>query len=262
MELKKPWIFPRIALGFTIAYPFVTNHLIATYDDWHLSNIYGKEIFDTDILRPNPLKFICIQLIVSVLAIILCLLLKKSKKDKLISGTAIILNIFMLLIYPMIYPLMFIGIPHNKKIGQIICMGNMKSIGLAISLYSDDYDSHIPPLGSNWNSLLKKYKFYHYDKRIIDNNVLHCPIVRTSKDSTYAINKKLTGINTDNIKNQENTIAIFESKPGKNLFGSKELLPKYPRHNGGENYVFFDGHAKWISREGLDFSNFQPEIEE
>ena len=210
--------------------------------------MYGKEILDTYVARIFPFfKFaLVVPLACSLLLFILCFILKKSKKDKANSINAFYISIvtvyFTLLVYA----------PFTRT-AQLSCLSNIKQLNLALLMYAEDYDSHIPPLKSNWNSTIEIYTR--------NNRLLHCPNVITSKDPTYAYNKNIVGLDINKIKNPNEAILLFESKPRKNLIGTNELLPKYPRHGVGDNYAFLDGRAKWIKRDGLDVSRFQPDIE-
>ena len=249
MKPEKPWIFPKIALGFTIIYIFILQYIIPPYLSL-LSYIYGKEFLNSDRKIFAQYNLALLPIIVSILIIILSLLLKKSKKDKETAFITFTISIFVALFTLIAFSR---GIPRPKAC-QASCLSNLKQIGIAISLYQEDYDSQLPPLGSDWNSTLESYT-----KTSV---IFHCPIVESSKYATYAFNNKIAGINVKNTSNPKELIAIFESNPGKNLFGSSELLQKYPRHSGGDNYGFLDGHAKWIKRYGPDISKFQPVLAE
>ena len=247
MNSEKPWVFPKIALYFAIAYPAIIiflGQLIILL----VINIYGTEILDTDLIDRTASKIVYIPLAFSVSMVILCGFLKKSEKDKSNAFKALIISIVALCFSFVMFDISV----ARYKARQSGCLSSIKQISLAFLIYENDYDSHLPPLGSNWNSILKEYK--------IGDGMLHCPNVENSKDPTYALNKNLAGLNVNNVKNPENTILIFESKPGKNLFGTSELLPKYPRHFDGDEYGFLDGHAKSMKRKELITSKFQPII--
>lgn len=49
----------------------------------------------------------------------------------------------------------------------------------------------------------------------------------------------------------ENAVAVLERGCGVALSGGPALLPDEPRHLGGDNYGFADGHAQWIERKQL-----------
>ena len=251
MNSEKPWIFSKIALYFAFVSPFVTSfvsYFVNNLHFWLLTSRYGKEILiDTDATKRIAFNFDIIPIILSLSIILLCFLLRKSNEDKKTAGIAFVVTIFMISVFS-------VSCSDRFKPRQAACLSNIKQIGLAIKIYEDDYDSHLPPLNSNWNIIFEDYKY------ILSIKYLDCPNVKSSKDPSYAFNKNLAELNENRIIKQRDTIAIFESKPGKNLFGTSELLPKYPRHNGGENYGFLDGHAKWLEREGLDISKFQPII--
>ena len=248
MNSEKQWIFSRIAFYFAIAFPLIML-ILKLLHVLLLRRMYGTEILDAYSARILPFFKIAIivPLAYSLLIFILSRILKKTEKDKETSLNALAISILAVYFTSIIYVNLFAKtrVPH--------CLSNIKQLNYALRLYADDYDSHLPPLKSNWNSTLEVYTK--------NNRLLHCPSVITSKDPTYAYNKNIAGLDINKIKNPNETFSIFESKPGKNLIGTSELLPKYPRHDVDDNYAFLDGRAKWIKRDGLDASMFQPDIE-
>jgi hypothetical protein len=64
----------------------------------------------------------------------------------------------------------------------------------------------------------------------------------------YAFNAALDGISPDGIEDPARTVVFLESELGWNASGGPEALPDVPRHRGGDNYGFADGHDEWIKR--------------
>jgi len=64
----------------------------------------------------------------------------------------------------------------------------------------------------------------------------------------YAYNMALSGSPKGLIPNPASTAMVLESDAGWNATGGPELLLGEPRHFGGENYGFADGHVQWIKR--------------
>ena len=76
---------------------------------------------------------------------------------------------------------------------------------------------------------------------------LACP--RAPRDSSgYAYNAALSGVRVGDLRNPSRTVVIFESDGAEDHAGGSEMLPERPRHSGGDNYGFADGHAQWIKR--------------
>ena len=58
-----------------------------------------------------------------------------------------------------------------------------------------------------------------------------------------------------------NTVMLFDSIPGKNLIGGRELLPHPPRHSAGQTVGFLDGHAKQFTTDHLADFLWRPQSE-
>jgi prepilin-type processing-associated H-X9-DG protein len=74
-----------------------------------------------------------------------------------------------------------------------------------------------------------------------------CPEAR-SAESGYAYNAALSSAMYDSLSDAALTVVIFESDKGWNASGGPELLTDMPRHLGGDNVGFADGHAAWLGR--------------
>jgi prepilin-type processing-associated H-X9-DG protein len=75
----------------------------------------------------------------------------------------------------------------RKKANQILCISNLKQIGLAFSMYADDFDTYTPPTCSayseagSWYGMLKSNGYLQYDAK---KNLVSCPAFRNSFDPT------------------------------------------------------------------------------
>jgi prepilin-type processing-associated H-X9-DG protein len=81
-------------------------------------------------------------------------------------------------------------------------------------------------------------------------NRVRCPVAAKPTHS-YALNLALAGLRDDEIQEPSRLVAFFESDAGWNAAGGPELLPAEPRHLGGDNYAFADGHVIWLPRKKL-----------
>lgn len=156
------------------------------------------------------------------------------------------------------------------------CLSNMKQMGLAFRMYTDDNNGGYPPalhehdVGS-WIEGLQKYT--------TDNLVRQCPTdpsinwgeTRGTRRSSYAINFYFTppgphdhhgenGYWKDSmVQNPANSIYICEVavnsteesvRPAEWLEGADpEQEVRTKAHNDGSNYTFIDGHAQWMKFE-------------
>lgn len=126
------------------------------------------------------------------------------------------------------------------------CLSNIKQISIGILMYQDDYKDCYPDF-KNWNEAV-----YPYTK---SDRLLICPVTQREKSvkvPTYAINVNLRDKKGSDIPKPGETLLIFDSVPGRNMAGDARLLPAEPRHNGGSNIGFADGHAKWYKTNGRE----------
>jgi len=91
--------------------------------------------------------------------------------------------------------------------------------------------------------------------------ILHCPYAPEESLPTYAMNRRLKSVLSARIETPANTVMLFDSIPGKNLSGGREVLPDPPRHRNGDNNIgFVDGHAKSVSQKNLSFLLWTPHL--
>lgn len=127
------------------------------------------------------------------------------------------------------------------------CISNLKCISSAMLAYSQDYDECLPP-GDRWNeALVPDFASRQY---------FVCPSVG-GNEPTYALNKCIAGRDLQEIASPDKVAMLFDSIPGRDKCGAKELLPPGGRHSGGNYFAFADGHVKWISKE-LKSVKFSP----
>ena len=142
---------------------------------------------------------------------------------------------------------------HYGGAHRTSCLSNVKQLGLAFSMYLQDYDEHYP-LPKAWNEGI-----YPYTK---NTEILRCPYAREEKLPTYAMNRGLKSVLSARIETAANTVMLFDSIPGKNLSGGRELLPDPPRHgkNDDNSIGFVDGHAKGVSQKNLSNLLWSPPL--
>ena len=139
----------------------------------------------------------------------------------------------------------------REKARQTSCLSNVKQIGLAGRMYSQDYDEQIVPaylynMPSScdlWNERLDPY--------IKNLQVFRCPS-EGSQALGYGVNRQLYlahscyGVTLSQIKYPSETIFCGDSNGYRfdaAWWGNWVFIPT--RHNGGANLGFVDGQAKW-----------------
>jgi prepilin-type processing-associated H-X9-DG protein len=134
------------------------------------------------------------------------------------------------------------------------CASNLKQLGNALMMYCQDHDERYPP-AERWDTLLEAYikrpspflcaTDLQTGQRLWEE--------RSSKILSYAINSNLDRRSLAEITSPDKTVALFESslnQPGAR--GTEEAICRPPRHLGGNNYGFADGHVQRL-RTAPDF---------
>lgn len=161
------------------------------------------------------------------------------------------------------------------------CLSNVKQYALAMQAYTQDYDGNYPLITTaihakghaedtpiEWYDLLLPY---------MKGKSLYCPLrelregeIETVRTVGYAMNSNLNGgvplqsnseynvgKNEARVSYQSRLVTVFDSRVSTYATGgpdlelgrsdekSRKLTEGYRRHNGGANYAFADGHAKW-----------------
>ena len=116
---------------------------------------------------------------------------------------------------------------------QAACLSNLKQIGLALLMYTQDHDEDLP--AENWVEEVLPY--------LNNRQLFICPS-REGILVGYAFNEALLGANLADIAAPAETVLAFESNIGGDApFGGPDDVPPNGVHEGMINVVFADGHA-------------------
>jgi prepilin-type processing-associated H-X9-DG protein len=126
---------------------------------------------------------------------------------------------------------------------RVKCLNNVKQLGLAELMYASDYDELYPP-ANRWCDATYPY--------IKSWELHHCPADTAA--FSYAMNHKLSRVSLSKVAEPMHTICLYESSTGRknecDQHGSPgDSVPVPPRHQGGNNFGFVDGHAKSLEPE-------------
>jgi len=138
--------------------------------------------------------------------------------------------------------MLFLVFPRARATAhKAICRAYVSHLSCALRMYVHDYDECFPPT-TNWCDVFDPY---------VDNReVFVCPAA-SDLPCGYAFNASLTGASLADVYDPSQTVAIFESDRGWNAAGGQDLLPYEPRHLGGYNFGYVDGHYAWVSEEAI-----------
>ncbi len=155
----------------------------------------------------------------------------------------------------------------RAKARQTSCLSNVKQISLALQMYAQDYDECYPVVnhttGYGWWGPLQTY--------VKNAQMFRCPAYKaksTDPESDYSLNGLFAhGSSMSIFENSAEQICIAVRHPDCTEAGyhpwpddhsSWDDLSAYTEfkshiateiHNGGSNYGFADGHAKWLKWE-------------
>lgn len=153
--------------------------------------------------------------------------------------TFMVLPIFAAILFP-------VFARAREKAMQTSCMANLKQLQLGVHMYCAEWNEHLP-FRDNWCDATHAH--------IRNENVYVCPSLRGERCG-YAYNAGLDRLTLDDLREPARTAGLFDAKGGWNLAGGAELVD--PRHNGGANVAFADGHVKWTPERGLGALGWDP----
>lgn len=161
----------------------------------------------------------------------------------------------------------------REKANATSCLSNMKQWGLAVSMYSDDWNDYLPPEGSGgaasaspyaWYNILPPYvgvpslvTLYQQNKGPTGRTrgMYSCPSTKNCPDVTtdanpfymYGMNGRMDPNGTPLFKRglcdkPSETIMFCENE---GTFSSSNGKYCPARHSGGGNFTFVDGHAQY-----------------
>ena len=142
-------------------------------------------------------------------------------------------------------------VPVVLKMRQIafrmVCATNMTVLGMAMLVYSNDYDDKLPT-ASKWCDLLVE----HTD---VTEKGLRCPGAPEGA-CNYAMNKNIEELGAHP---PPDMVVLFETHPGWNQSGGPEILTTDNHEGEGCNVLFFDSHVQFVRTEDINDLKWKPE---
>ncbi|MBM3477200.1 MAG: hypothetical protein FJX75_28360 [Armatimonadetes bacterium] len=135
---------------------------------------------------------------------------------------------------------------------RVKCLNQMKQLGLAELMYVQDYDERYPPADKWCDATSLGY--------ITKWETHHCPA--DSAAFSYAMNHKLSRVSLGRVEDPRRTILLYESRTGRRNECDQrgtpgDSVPDPPRHQGGNNFGFVDGHVEWLKPEAVPFDLYR-----
>ena len=131
------------------------------------------------------------------------------------------------------YPAM---VRARESARRVQCLSNVKNISLAVQMYAVDNDRF--PDADKWVEQLQEY--------IRNESVLKCPDDQSKAKCSYGFNSALSGKSPADVLDPSQVVVIYETAhPGDCPSGGEDDVASPPRHLGGNNFGYADGHARW-----------------
>jgi prepilin-type processing-associated H-X9-DG protein len=135
---------------------------------------------------------------------------------------------------------------QTEQSRKAACQSNLKELDLAVLMYCQDFDQRFP-MAYNWSDAVYPY--------VMNQEVYVCPSM-PYMPCGYAYNVYLDRLELKKLKRPSNTVVSWDAVGGWNLAGDATLAD--PRHDGGLNLAFSDGHVKWLEQSQLSAYTWGP----
>jgi len=163
----------------------------------------------------------------------------------------LILSGFMLFALPILLAILMPALNKVKHISQrVVCGTNIKGLGTAIMVYSNDYDD-MPPTSEKWCDLL-------IAECDVSLKSFVCPDSDAVEgESCYAMNIHAAGKNLGELP--ADMVLLFEADTSQlslgqkpwNLAGGKNMLTTQNHNGEGCNVGFVDGHTEFVTEQDI-----------
>lgn len=189
-------------------------------------------------------------------------------------GMSLIRALMLLLGLGVLAALLFpVFAPGRREPGRSPCQNNLKLIALSFKQYSQDWNELFPPvkIGAatslltttpyGWADALQPY--------LKSTSIFQCPSEQKQGGNPtqpweagytdYFLNPRVAQQNQTAFPNSANTVLLADGNDGKEQNDATYIHSSIPsawgrvvdspmrRHGGGCNYVFIDGHVKWLA---------------
>jgi len=134
--------------------------------------------------------------------------------------------------------IMVVAVRSREKARATACLNNMRQIGMALSMMCD---RGVP---RDWTGAISAWS---------TKDILRCSEGPQEGVTNYGVNREMLSRGVSGVNDTGRAVVLYESKrAGDLLIGDESDVDL--RHLGGANYVFLDGHAKWLK----EIPSFQP----
>ncbi|MCD6350879.1 MAG: DUF1559 domain-containing protein [Armatimonadetes bacterium] len=137
----------------------------------------------------------------------------------------------------------------RDKARQASCQSNLMQMGLAMRMYVEDYDGRLPEPAAQWpgqlNPYLKNWQILLCPSDGRDQKQVFADAGGASHELSYGLNPEIEGKTLAELTDPAGLAALFDAR---RLLD--DPLSADPRHAGGADFCFVDGHVSWRRIEG------------
>ena len=152
------------------------------------------------------------------------------------------------LVLPILIAILIPAIWGGLQLARSAASANIRQLCKATQAYAASHNQQLPP-AANWDQTL-------LNAGLVGNGAVLADPSDPPGTRSYAMNAAVNGLTTQQIPSQ--AVLFFECAPGSPPGGGKELLPPKPRHRGGYNIGFADGHVQAVPPEDVDSLIWNP----
>jgi len=150
-------------------------------------------------------------------------------------------------------PVALPSLPAKARADQDGSTSNLHQIGLGIFQYAAAHDQHFPD-AAHWMDQIIPYlvpsQITGAARRQRIDALFHDPASPKDQTWSYTYNRALSGLSLAQIEEPNKIVAVFECRQSvRNNCDSGQFVPQPGRHLGGNDYLFADGHIKWLGPE-------------
>jgi prepilin-type processing-associated H-X9-DG protein len=126
--------------------------------------------------------------------------------------------------------------PRPPRGADAVCLRNLASLGRGLQAYADEHDGTLPPWQS-WGAAALV--------RAGDPSAFVCPAM--PHEPGYAYNAALSGVAVIVVRRPAHCALLWDAG-AMGSFPGLSPTGQGPRHRGGDNWAFVDGHVAWQAR--------------
>lgn len=136
------------------------------------------------------------------------------------------------------------------------CMSNLKVLGTAVSMYSEDYDERLPP-SSTWSeAIAPRVQIAAKQRDYTGGEPFRCPA--TESPASYGMNRALGGLPIAKIELPAATVLLFDADARVRSFSGGANDVARSRHMNSPNVAYTDGHVRPARPAALDQAQWSP----